>query len=600
MRILHLTAILLLAAALTAGGIYASLDITAPAPSSLAAYAPPGALLAIESPDFATLVASWNNSPEQRRWLAGDDYAAFSRSRLFGRLADAQNEFATAAGLTPDVRFLQQIAGSQSLFAWYDIGNLEFLYITRLSHEQVNQMPLLALRDKFEQRQAGGVTFYVRNSADAAPAIGPQASAPNSGDNPRTRTVAFALRGDTLLLATREDLIAGALDQFAKPGGRSLATDPWYAASLASTNEKPGDLRLILDLAKITRSPYFRSYWVQQNITATRRYTAALSDLYREPGVFREERFLLPSATSQAADTDLSPVLHFVPAGTVYRAVAHPSAEDTLAEIRNKVLVRTAANAQNPRQAPSAELTIPIAGDPSDLDNRIDTINVPSDASATGLQAVDTLLHTNTPIAMLSLSSAVPLDSGAKQKPLDRGNLFTAIHTGIVLEMPRPCDSTAWQHALVTALSPRVSVARAGLDWKQQLSGQSLWFQLDGAFPLAFAAAGNNCLIASDPGTLLAMLSASATQPQQSAASSIAGFSHMAQRGSLLKLVASLDHDNRPNPAAPGSNGRPPFFSGNLASLSDTFQNLDSETFTEFHVSPTLTRQTVLYILHQP
>jgi hypothetical protein len=38
---------------------------------------------------------------------------------------------------------------------------------------------------------------------------------------------------------------------------------------------------MTLNLAAIVRSPYFRSYWVQQNITEMKQYTAALSDLYR-------------------------------------------------------------------------------------------------------------------------------------------------------------------------------------------------------------------------------------------------------------------------------------------------------------------------------
>jgi hypothetical protein len=112
MRIVRLAVIVLVVAALTAGDIYAALQVAVPAPPSLAAYAPPGALLAIEGPDFATLLRSWNNSAEQRRWLAGVDYAAFSRSRLFGRLGDAQREFAAAAGLAPDSHFLEEVAGS--------------------------------------------------------------------------------------------------------------------------------------------------------------------------------------------------------------------------------------------------------------------------------------------------------------------------------------------------------------------------------------------------------------------------------------------------------------------------------------------------------
>jgi len=598
MRAVRLSAIVFAVAVFAAAGVYAALEVATPAQPSLAAFAPPGALLALESPDFAALLRSWNSSSEQRRWLAGDDYAAFSRSRLFGRLGAAQNEFAAAAGLAPDARFLEQVAGSQSLFAWYDIGNLEFLYITRLPSEQAARMPLLALREKFEQRQAGGVTFYVHSSEDASsqPAT---AASDDGADSARPRVVAFAVRGDMLLLATREDLIAGALEQMAHPGGRSLATDPWYAAGVAAANERPGDLRLTLDLEKITRSPYFRTYWVQQNITTMRGYTAALSDLYREPGVFREERFLLPARSFQpAANADLGPALRVLPSGVVYRAVSHPSAEDTLSELGTKLLARTSASIQNPHEAPAANLMVPNAGDPSDLDDRIDAPQAPPDARAAGLAGLQSLLAANTPVAMLSFSNASSAgQTNASSETQERGSVYGAVHTGVALVMPTPCDVTAWQQALTEALSPRVSVGNAGLHWREETSAKVSWFRLDGNLPLAFAADGSTCLLASDPDTLLAMISANgAGTPHQVSATSVAGFSQASQRAPLLRLVSLLDHKGG-GPATSGfrNGNEPPFFSGNMASLSNAFEDFDSETFIEFEATPTLTHQTVTY-----
>jgi hypothetical protein len=67
----------------------------------------------------------------------------------------------------------------------------------------------------------------------------------------------------------------------------------------------------------------------------------------------------------------------------------------------------------------------------------------------------------------------------------------------------------------------------------------------------------------------------------------------------LLQLTALIDHRGGRNPSAFGEGNRPPFFSGNMASLGDTFEDLDSETFTEFRASPTLTRQTVRYLMRQ-
>lgn len=589
MRTLRLTAIVFAVSMFVAAGVYAALEVGEATQPSLASFAPPGALLAIESPNFTALLHSWNASPEQRKWLAGDDYAAFSRSRLFGRLSDAQSEFATAAGLPPDSLFLEQVAGSQSLFAWYDIGNLEFVYITHLSSEQAARMPLLALREKFEQRQAGGVTFYVHSSGDAS-----AAASDDGGEHARPRTVAFAVRGDMLLLATREDLIAGSLEQMAHPGGRSLATDPWYAASAAAANEMSGDLRLTLDLAKISRSPYFRTYWVQQNITETHRYTAALSDLYREPGVFREERFLLPAAASrEPGDADLTSVLRYLPRGTVYRALANPSAASRLNELEDKLLSRTAANIQNPREAPTADLSIPIAGDASDLDDRIDAPQAPADARAVGLADLHSLVTADAPVAMLSFSDA----GAANAQPAERTEVFSTIHSGVALEMRSSCNVAGWQKALTSALSPTVSVGALGLGWNEQTDGKIRWFHFDGYLPMVFAARGNTCLFASDSATLLKMLSANNEPPAHHVpALSVAGFSHASQRAPLLRLVSLLDHrGGGQNSNAVGNPNEPPFFAGNMASLSDTFADLDSETFTEFEATPTLMRQTVTY-----
>ena len=125
--------------------VYTALQSPSPENLSLASFAPQGALLSIESPDFKALLKSWSSSQEEQRWLKSDNYTSFSNSRLFSRLGEAQDQFAATAGFPPDVEFLQQVAGGQSLFAWYDIGNLEFLYITRMPKGDAAKTPLPAV-----------------------------------------------------------------------------------------------------------------------------------------------------------------------------------------------------------------------------------------------------------------------------------------------------------------------------------------------------------------------------------------------------------------------------------------------------------------------
>ena len=66
--------------------------------ASLARLMPQNALLFLEARDFGAVLREWNSSSEKQLWLSGDNHEVFSRSRLFLRLKQAQDEFASAAG----------------------------------------------------------------------------------------------------------------------------------------------------------------------------------------------------------------------------------------------------------------------------------------------------------------------------------------------------------------------------------------------------------------------------------------------------------------------------------------------------------------------
>lgn len=537
------------------------------ATNSLAAFAPQGALLAIESPDFKSLLSSWSSSEEEKRWLKSDNYAGFSRSRLFSRLGEAQDQFATTAGLPADTEFLQQVAGKQSLFAWYDIGNLEFLYVTRMPSGEAAKTPLLELRDKFEERKVGDTTFYVRTQGDP------------------TRTVAFAVRGDYLLLATREDLIASALQLMQQPADATLVHEHWYAEAVSAADEKPGDLRMTLNLAKIVRTPYFRSYWVQQNITDLKQYSTALSDLYRTPDNFREERVLIAANPgNETASADLAPVLGYLPEHSgVYRAQAQPTTTAILEQFEDKLLSRTISDYRDAHVAPVADLSTPDAGDTSNLDERIDETSVVAQPRSASLSQLHDLLVSAHPEAMLAYSATDTQQSAG---------VFAPIHTAVVLASSAGWSEAAWQQSLSAALAPRLTVGKTGLTWQEQHRDNISWATLTGMHGLAMAVQGNICVVASDEATLLRFLEASqhaAKEPKM--ATTIAGFDHRFEREGFARLTGLLDGAG----GSTQSGDTPPFFSKNLASLSTTFQGLDAETFTQSAAANGATHQTVVY-----
>ena len=129
---------------------------------ALAAMLPEGALLSIEARDFGSLLKDWDGSKEKRTWLTSDNYSDFSNSRLFSRLSQAQDEFSAAADLATDESLLKTVAGKESCLGLYDIGNLEFVYVTKMGSQAIESTPLWQTRAKFEQRTEAGTPFYVR------------------------------------------------------------------------------------------------------------------------------------------------------------------------------------------------------------------------------------------------------------------------------------------------------------------------------------------------------------------------------------------------------------------------------------------------------
>lgn len=252
---------------------------TSPPAPQLSRYFPSGALLYLQAKDFSSLLSRWDNSDENRLWLKSNNYEVFSRSRLFLRLKDTNTEFSKAAGVPADANLLRQVAGKQSALAIFDIGKLEFLYVTRLPSASSMQSALWQTRSKFETRSAGGVTFFLRCDPESQ------------------REVAFAVAGDYMLLSTREDLLAGALQLMVNGNAHSIEAEPWWSQSVAAAGTE-GDLRMVLNLEKIVPSPYFRSYWVQQNITDMKQCSAAISDLTLSGKEYREERVLLRNSAA--------------------------------------------------------------------------------------------------------------------------------------------------------------------------------------------------------------------------------------------------------------------------------------------------------------
>jgi hypothetical protein len=559
--------------------------------SSLAAFMPTGSLLFIESPDFAALLHDWENAKEKQKWLESENYQVFSRSRLFLRLQEAQRQFAVAAGAPPDMALLDSVAGGQSALAIYDVGNLEFLYITRMPSARAVQNVLWTNREKFEPRKAAEVPFYVRTEPE------------------KNRLVAFATSGDFLLLATREDLMASALGLLTGKSQPRLSVENWYKDAVAaagsvpdSTGRAPGDLRLVFNLPRLLKSPYFRSYWIERNVTALKQYSAEVADIHRSPTEIREDRVLLkanPPGDTQPrtnqSSAALPELLGMVPArGGIYVAWEDPSADSVLDIVEQKILRPRAGQGVASQIAPGVASPPGQTGSESDLETRIDIPPLQGTSEAPGAEALKNLLNAVPLEAVMEFHSLYDVEQSAFIEP----------HSAILIYRAANWDAQTTRDALRAAIRDLWTTSQIGVNWVENHEDNVEYHQLDGLAPLAVATRGPILLLANSAEALKALLGRAPLGSTGAVAGRnvvyAASFRHSAERENIVKMMRLIEAPlTRQSGGVPGQEGREPaFFSENLASLSESLESIESESLVVEDRGPLLL-QTASYRLKE-
>lgn len=502
-------------------------------PSTLSVYFPNDAVFYIETPDLAKLLSDWSASPEKVDWLKSDNYEVFSRSRLFQRLGTAQEEFQKALIVAPDMSLLNAFAGGQSALAIYDIGKLEFLYITRMPGAKALETALWKARTSYQTRQAGGVEFYVRTDGDSK------------------RVAAFATTKELVLLSTREDLIAGALALLAAPG-QGLNGDPWFAEA-TQAGKAPGEIRMVLNMDALVKSPQFRSYWIQRNASELKPFRSGVIDLFREQDQIREERILIrnqqvPRNVNEAAAGRL---VSFVPPNAgFYRVWASPGVFQVRDLLYRKLVAPGPAMAES-QIAPNAADPDRQVGNAGDLEVRIDEPSLDTSALHPSLSAISTLLAGKTIDAVLQLQSAAP--------------------QGVFVETP--CA---------------VLVTVSGGTW----NGAEARAALSGAL---VQVRGNVLVAATSQPMLDSVLARIAAPGTSQSAAYAAAFEIQKELPLFSKMMRSLDTARR---GAQGDGGEPDFFSRNVASLGTTMKRFTAASIV-MHDDGARVPQTVVYRMVQ-
>ena len=472
-------------------------------PRPLASLCPPGPLLYLEGKNFQGLLKDWNNSDEKRLWLGSDNYQVFSRSNLYLKLQNAQTEFATAAGIPPNMALLDGIAGSESALAFYDIGDLQFLYITRMPAAKLAESALWKVRGNYQPRKSAGLDYYVRI------------------DRATKRVAAFAAAQDYLLLATREEALAGALALLAGQSSANVTQEPWYSKSVEAAKQ-PGELRLVLNMPRLLQSPYMRSYWIQRNASELKQFGAAISDVRRTGNQIDENRILFrsddqPVTWNEASVARLAALVP--PSAGFYRAWSSPTSAQALDLLRAKIFDPRAEASSNTKTAPDVGLIDATVGTESDLEIRIDEPPIDERSASTLPDELRRLFDTQKLDGLMQLNSTRVLPDGT----------FVGIDSAVVV-----LGSSNWSSTAVNNV----------------------------------ATSGKILVAATRPELLALIMARTSAAPTGPGARYAARFYHAAELPNFIRMTRLID--------SPLKAEGPSFFSGNIASLGRTLGRLDS------------------------
>jgi hypothetical protein len=572
------TRITIASAVIMAALVYWAIAQTAPPP--LARIFPTGALVYLEAKDFSAFLGDWDRSDEKATWLKSANYEAFSRSALFLKLGQAQTDFAKAAGVPPDYALLKSVAGANSALAIYNIGALQFLYVTHLPSARAMNTALEKARGNYQTRKAGGVDFYVKEDAAT------------------NRVAAFAYSGDLLMLATREDLMAGALELRASSAAQtgragqppSLASEKWFADAIQAALPGSNDLRLVYNLDRLEQAPQFRSHWVQRG-ASLREFSSGLADMERTNGEIRERRVLLRANATAAISEEIATgqLLAAVPddAG-FYRARLHPEAELAEKSIEEKIFAATAPAKPRNDFAPPVEIERE-QGSEQDLETRIDQPPLSDDRVARAFAPLRERLSATAVQAMLEVGST----------NVDADQVFVGSQSAIVLLAGANWDADAIRGAISSAAGSLWSNGGLGAGWRARSGSNGVW-DLDGLGRIAMAVDGRWLFIGTigtvgNSTDLVSAILARRNRPAVAGSVYAAGWRHAREIPNFERMMRLIDFpQSHGGPGDPIQGREPMFYSENIASFGRVLGRVQSAAVA-VHDAGGMLRETVDY-----
>jgi len=297
----HSKALLLLAAVVVAGALMFAAG-SRPDPrqavrSELPSLMPPNANLYLGFADLSTDLERLGSSGLWGEFESGLNHEEFIRSRLWLRFTDRLTQLERLVGAPLDGPTLSRLAASTCALAFYDIGEIEFVYVARAGLETGLLEVLGELEGEFEERDHAGETYHLAT------------------DEMLGLEFCWAKAGGYLVISDRERLLLTTLERIGDVGP-SLADDPTFIRIVQGL-PSDGDQFAYLNLANLRDDGYFKTYWMQKDRTVLERHDAFGATVTWAPDQVTEHRLLardIPGAAQLEIAPDPMEALQLLPA----------------------------------------------------------------------------------------------------------------------------------------------------------------------------------------------------------------------------------------------------------------------------------------------
>jgi hypothetical protein len=249
--------------------------------ADIPAVMPPGANMYLGFSDLDADLERLSGSRLWSRFQAGDNHAEFIRSRLWLRFKDRLMQMESIAGAPLDGPGLSGLAASTCGLAFYEIGEIEFVYVGLADAETELLAALAGMEGQFAERAHGDVDYHV------------------ASDELLGMELAWTTAGGFLVVSDRVGLLIETLDRI-QGGGPSLADEPGFAQAVDAL-PVDGDQVAWLNLARLRDDGYFKTYWMQKDRAMLEQYQAYGATLTWADDRATEHRFLVAEVPAAGA-----------------------------------------------------------------------------------------------------------------------------------------------------------------------------------------------------------------------------------------------------------------------------------------------------------